>query len=104
MIKITVLTSSSSSFVSLEAKGHANSAPEGEDLVCSAVSAVILGGFNALQDEKNYEAKANKGYACLRAEKAPNEHDAVVIETIVIQLESIASSYPQNVALERKKQ
>jgi uncharacterized protein YsxB (DUF464 family) len=35
-------------FVSLEAKGHANSAPYGADLVCAAVSAVILGGFNAL--------------------------------------------------------
>jgi uncharacterized protein YsxB (DUF464 family) len=57
-------------FVSLEAKGHANSAPYGADLVCAAVSAVILGGFNALTNAKTYEAKASEGYASLKAKKS----------------------------------
>ena len=104
MITITVTTSKDSSFVSLEAKGHANAAPEGEDLVCAAVSAIILGGFNALEGDENYEALAHKGYASLKAKQAPSEHDEVVLKTILIQLQSIAKSYPQNVALERKKQ
>jgi uncharacterized protein YsxB (DUF464 family) len=104
MITITVTTSKDLSFVSLIAKGHADSAPEGEDLVCAAVSAVVLGGFNALEENKNYEALAHKGYASLVAYKAPNEHDEVVLKTILIQLQSIAKSYPRNVALERKKQ
>jgi uncharacterized protein YsxB (DUF464 family) len=48
MISI-VLKETDGHFVSLEAKGHANTAPYGADLVCAAVSAVLLGGFNALK-------------------------------------------------------
>lgn len=90
-------------FVSLEAKGHANSAPYGKDLICAAISAIILGGFNALKDgEKNYEVQVNEGLATLSRKLGENsEHDETVLETIVTQIESVASSYPKNVRLER---
>jgi uncharacterized protein YsxB (DUF464 family) len=102
MIKVTLQTKNST-FVSLEAKGHADSAPYGQDLVCASISAIILGGFNALSgNEKDYEVKVEAGYAYLKSLVAPNAHDAVVLETIVTQIESVASSYPKNVALERK--
>ena len=48
MIKITVRYQSTGEFLSLESNDHANSAPHGEDLVCAAVSGIILGGINAL--------------------------------------------------------
>lgn len=89
-------------FVSLEAKGHANSAPYGADLVCAAVSAVILGGFNALTNAKAYEAKASEGYASLQAKEIPSEHDEIVLSTIITQLASLAESHPESVRLERK--
>ena len=89
-------------FVSLEAKGHANSAPYGADLVCAAVSAVILGGFNALEDSDAYEAKASEGSASLRAKRIPSEHDAIVISTLITQLTSLTESHPESVRLERK--
>ena len=31
-------------------KGHANTAPYGQDLVCAAVSAICTGAMNALED------------------------------------------------------
>jgi|LAHS01.1.fsa_nt_gb uncharacterized protein len=102
MIKVTLQTNHST-FVSLEAKGHADSAPYGQDLVCASISAIILGGFNALEGDKDcYEVKVEAGYAYLKSLKAPNAHDAVVLSTIVTQIESVASSYPKNVKLERK--
>ena len=88
-------------FVSLEAKGHANSAPYGADLVCAAVSAVILGGFNALEEDA-FLAKADEGYALLQAKKVPSEHDEIVLSTIITQLTSLAESHPESVRLERK--
>ena len=43
---------------SLTVKGHANSAPYGEDLVCAAISAIVVGGLNAYTDDPSiYEAK-----------------------------------------------
>jgi uncharacterized protein len=89
-------------FVSLEAKGHANSAPYGADLVCAAVSAVILGGFNALEEDAAYEAKEKEGYASLLAKKVPSPHDEIVLSTIISQIASIATSHPEAVKLERK--
>jgi uncharacterized protein YsxB (DUF464 family) len=51
MIKVLITHKTDGSFVSLEAKGHANSAPKGEDLVCAAVSGIVLGGLNSPTDE-----------------------------------------------------
>lgn len=101
MISI-VLKEKDGHFVSLEAKGHANTAPYGADLVCAAVSAVILGGFNALEDSDAYEAKASEGSASLQAKRIPSEHDAIVISTLITQLTSLTESHPESVRLERK--
>jgi len=90
-----------SSISLVEVKGHANSAPKGEDLVCAGVSAILLGGLNAL-DEK-YEVKIEDGYLLLGVNKTLGKHDAVVLETVYRQIKSLAESYPQYVRLERKK-
>ena len=53
MIKVLINHASNGQVNFLEIKGHANSAPHGEDLVCAEVSAVVTGGFNNL---KNYKS------------------------------------------------
>ena len=37
--------------IGFEMKGHANTAPHGNDLLCAAISAIVTGGFNAFDDE-----------------------------------------------------
>jgi uncharacterized protein YsxB (DUF464 family) len=103
MIRI-IVSKKEGHFTSLEVKGHANSAPKGEDLVCSAVSAIVIGGLNALNDEKgDYETKIDEGYVSIKALKPVKEHDELVFEIIVKQLERIAQDYPSNARLERKE-
>jgi len=103
MILITVLEKNGS-FVSLEIKGHANSAPKGEDLVCSAVSAIAVGGLNSLQDPKGtYDATVESGCVRLVALKRPSQRDQIALETIISQLESVAESQKAYVKLERKE-
>lgn len=90
-------------FVSIEIKGHAGSGPYGHDLVCSAISAIVLGGLNNLQDgDDSYRSEVKEGYVYLEALKEVSEHDKIVLETIEKQLESVASSCPKNAKLERK--
>lgn len=91
MIKI-LITREANKFKSLEVKGHANSAPYGEDLVCAGVSAVLTGGFNSLQEHKNFEIELKEGYAYLRALNNISSHDEVVIETIINSLLTIEES------------
>jgi uncharacterized protein YsxB (DUF464 family) len=89
MIKV-LIKKEENRFISLEVKGHANSAPHGEDLICAAVSAVVTGGFNSLENIKDFEAKLDEGYAYLKANKTVSSHDEVVIETIINSLKTIA--------------
>ena len=88
MIKI-LIKREDNKFVSLEVKGHANSAEKGKDLVCAAVSGVLTGGFNALNEPKSFEIKLDKGYAFLKKINELSSHDENVIETIIIQLKTI---------------
>ena len=91
MINITIRYTSTGEFASLISKGHANSAPHGEDLVCAAVSGILLGGINALKED-HYQLKSDeeKGIIELYNLGKMSQHDTIVIETIVSQLSSIS--------------
>ncbi len=102
MIKI-VFAYKNSHLVSLEVRGHAGSGPYGHDLVCAGISAITLGGLNALENSDDYAIKTSSGHVSVSIDKIVSEHDATVFSTIEKQLESLAMSYPDNVRLERKK-
>lgn len=101
---IVTLHYQGSSFAEMTADGHANSGEAGHDLVCAAISSIIFGGLNNLTDgDANYKVEADKkGHIRFRSLKVPSTHDAIVLETIAKQIESIASSHSENVKLERK--
>ena len=96
MINITVRFQESGDFISLNCLGHANSGPYGQDLVCAAVSGVVLGGINALKG-KNFTLKDDeiKGEIELKNIGKMSEHDNIVIETIISQLQSLARDNPK---------
>ena len=99
MIKI-LIKSEENNFKSLEVKGHANSGPFGEDLVCAAVSAVVTGGFNNIKEIKNFKAVLNEGHALLEAIGTISSHDQTVVETIICGLKTIEESNPKFVKIE----
>ena len=87
-----------------EAKGHANAGPYGSDLVCAAVSAITIGGINALEGTDRFQYLLEEGHAKVIFQKEPSLKDIHVLETLECQLESLAESYPDKVRLERKKE
>jgi uncharacterized protein YsxB (DUF464 family) len=98
MIKV-LIKREEKKFVSLIVKGHANSAPHGEDLVCAAVSAILTGGLNNLNDVKNFDIKLNEGDASVIAKSSVSSHDEIVLETIIVSLKTIEESYPEFIAV-----
>ncbi len=102
---IVTLSLKQGAFQGLEAKGHADSGEAGHDLVCAALSAIVLGGLNALGDGDDHYAvkKGPSGYLKVVSLTPLSQHDALVLETIVSQIQSLASSHPKNVRLERKE-
>ena len=89
MIKV-LIKKEENKFVSLEVKGHANSAPHGEDLICAAVSAVLTGGLNNLENPKDFDIILDEGYAYVKANESVSSHDEIVLETIICGLKTIA--------------
>jgi len=89
MIKV-LINYEEKEFKSLEVKGHSNSAPRGEDLVCAAVSAVVTGGMNALKNPKDFELKLEEGHAFIKVKEAVSSHDEIVLETLIVGLKTIA--------------
>ena len=88
MIKIEA-TRKDGKIINLTVKGHANSAPKGEDLVCAAVSSILVGGCNALTQPNCFAIKLNEGDASITQKEHANEHDYEVLETLIIQFKTI---------------
>ncbi|NLB48525.1 MAG: ribosomal-processing cysteine protease Prp [Erysipelotrichia bacterium] len=83
MIKVKIGRASNQQINFLEVKGHAHSAEYGKDLVCAAVSAVVTGGFNNLNNIDDYEVILKEGHAVFETYTPFDAHDETVIETIV---------------------
>ena len=100
MIKISIRYQSTGEFLSLTSKGHANSGPLGEDLVCAAVSGIVLGGINALKG-KHYALSSDEKTGVLELCNIGkmDGHDAIVIETIVAQLQAIERDNPKHLRI-----
>ena len=90
---------SSGKITSLEVKGHSGKDIYGKDLVCAAVSAIVTGGMNALQD-KEYSFLLEEGHAYIKALDIPSDYDAVVLKTIEIQLRTVEETDPEFIKIE----
>lgn len=97
MIKVTIKYINEK-FEYLKVVGHANSAEIGKDLVCAGVSSIVVGGINNL-DYSNYNIKVMEGNTEITRINSITDHDEIVIETMIKQLETIAESYPKNIKI-----
>ena len=88
MIKITA-SRKNGKIINLTVKGHANSAPHGEDLVCAAVSSILVGGCNALSQPNCFAIKLDSGDASVTEISHANEHDYEVLEVMLVQFKSV---------------
>ena len=86
---------------SLTVSGHANYDEYGKDIVCAGVSAIVTGGINALEPHlKNIEIinESNKlGVVVIEN----NEVIQVILNTMLIQLETIENSYKKYIKIRK---
>lgn len=103
---ITIRFEKQKNQIQLIIKGHAEFDVYGKDLVCGAVSSIVIGGLNNLQEvSDNYDIKIEKGYVEVNSKKNTivSEHDSIVFETILVQLKTIEAKFPKNVKIEIKE-
>ena len=93
MIEVKVIQNNDN-ILSIESSGHANYDEKGKDIVCSAVSAILIGGLNAIKDIDSYKVTQREGY--LKFELVGDnqlKEDNIVLKTLIIQLKTIEYSY-----------
>ena len=88
--------------VYLSVEGHADYKEEGSDIVCSAVSAISVGGINALSQPKEFVLKVEKGNVEISVKGKVNQHDYEVLETMLTQLKTVEESYSKYIKVIEK--
>ncbi len=83
-------------FSALRIDGHGGD-EIGYDIYCAGVSSCLIGALNALEKGQDYFIEIQSGHSLVQAKAKPSGHDAIVLETLICQLETISSSYPQRV-------
>ena len=103
MIKINI-EKNYTKIISLEVSGHSNYDEKGKDIVCAGVSAIVVGGLNALLNENkkaiDYEYK--DGYAYVFVKDIDNDNINKILDVITTQLYTIEESYPKFIKIIEK--
>ena len=103
MIKINI-EKNDTKIISLEVSGHSNYDEKGKDIVCAGVSAIVVGGINALLNENkkaiDYECK--DGYAYVFVKNIDNDNINMILDVITTQLYTIEESYPKFIKIIEK--
>ena len=101
MIKINIDKDLNNFIVGYTVNGHAGFAPDGQDIICSAVSTLTMVAINGLEEhlqrEVAYEIK--DGYLQVELKQTPDDLTQAILATMEIGLKDIAEQYPQRVRI-----
>lgn len=85
----------------IEVTGHANFAKKGNDIVCAAVSAIIMGAINWFQ-AKDIEVKENKKKGQITIViKNRKPENMLMLDLVVQQLKPIAKKFKKYVKIKK---
>lgn len=98
MIRVTIYHNDADQCVGFRMEGHAEFAAYGEDIVCSAVSALVINTMNSVGTftKDNFEDAIHQEEDVVSFEitSKPVSHDAqLLLNSLVLGLESIAKEY-----------
>lgn len=104
MIRVTT-TYQKSVIRSIEVSGHALSDEYGKDLVCAGVSAIVTGIANMLVKKdflESGEIQFKNGYVLIKTSNENKEHQ-LILETLMVSLESVEESYDNYIEIIKKE-
>lgn len=105
MIKICIETDGYK-FIGYNIFGHANFAPKGKDIVCSAVSSItqttLLGLNEILKKDINFEQDISLGILKVMINNPDRDSD-LIMKTMTLALERLEKIYPKNISVKYNK-
>ena len=97
MITMTVVRNDAGDMVSFSVKGHAGTAPRGQDIVCAGVSALTQAALLGLKEhlQREFRWKAEQGDMAMELSGHPDALTNAILETMMLGLYEIAKLYPK---------
>lgn len=88
----------------IQLKGHAMSAPHGQDLVCAAVSSMAVGTLNALASlcENSFVASMDEGHIKIQVTDLQNSDCQLILKVFLIQLQTVEESYSKYIQIQQE--
>ena len=85
------------SYISFESIGHAGFAEEGQDIVCAAVSALIITTFNAMEKftAEQFTAEDRDGQVKVVFREENTNEGRLLMDTLLLGLTEIREEYPE---------
>ncbi|MGN0243890.1 MAG: ribosomal-processing cysteine protease Prp [Lachnospiraceae bacterium] len=96
MVRITVFRNSNRDFVKFQTNGHAGYADSGQDIVCSAVSVLVLNTINSIEvfTDVHFAAEVTEDTGEIRFSlKEVEEKSQLLMKSMALGLEAIQKEY-----------
>lgn len=95
MIHVTIFENNRKECVGFQTEGHAGYKDEGQDIVCAAVSVLVINTINAIEmyvpDECSVVSDEDTGVLAYHLRNGrPSEGAALLLKTMILGLESMA--------------
>ncbi|MGN0395574.1 MAG: ribosomal-processing cysteine protease Prp [Coprococcus sp.] len=107
MINVTILKNSNSEPVGFQMSGHAEYADPGEDIVCSAASAIAITTVNSIElltdDDFSVECNQENGDMNLLIKGVPGHDVIIIMKTYEIGITKLYESYDDYICLTFKE-
>ena len=106
MLDVTFYRDGRQRLSSLFARGHANFAEAGEDIICAAVSAILQAARLGLESYAKIELDVAQSEGNLRLRWSESARDDAALRAIVstaeLAVEQIATQFPEHVTFHRE--
>ncbi len=98
MIRVKVYKSNEGKIRGFKCSGHAGYAYSGEDIVCAAVSMLVINTINSIEKfipEESFSVKTDEesGLIECRFDKDPSEKAELLLKSMVFGLETVEKNY-----------
>lgn len=107
MIRITIYRSAEHGYRGFLCKGHAGYADSGEDIVCAAVSVLVINTVNSIEKFGNqaFACKTEQGSGIIdfRLKEDPSAETKLLLDSMVLGLTEVEKDHRQHLKLNFKE-
>ena len=93
MIKVTVYKTMRQEYTGFDLSGHAGYSEQGSDIVCAAVSALVINTVNSVseftQDETSCVSDEESGLIQFRFKNRPSRDASLLLDSMILGLQGI---------------